>query len=91
MQLLVTPGTESDQVLFGIVSQPAAQVDVVDLEVGAPAAVLAAPAIALQHLLAQLTIGLRVEPEPGAAREQASHDAFLSCSKNCRRCGGGRN
>ncbi len=42
-----------------------------DLEVDRTAAVLAAPAIPLQYLLAQLTIGFWVEaePGPGAARE----------------------
>jgi len=87
----MTPGAEGDEVLFGIVAQSAALIDVVDLEVGRTAAGLAAPAIALQHLLAKSTVGLGVEAEPGAAREQASHEAFLSCSRNCFCCGGGRN
>ncbi len=87
----MTPGAEGDEVLLGVVSQSASWLNVVDLEVGRTAAVLAAPAIPLQHLLAQLTIGFWVEPEAGPAREQASHEAFLSCSKNCFCCGGGRN
>ncbi len=91
MQLLVTLGTESDQVLFDIVSQAAPGVDVVDLEIRRSAAGLAAPAIALQHLLAQSTVGLGVEAEPGTVRDQTSHEAFLNCSKNCCCCGGGRN
>lgn len=40
-------GTERDQILFGIVSQSAAWLDVVDLKIGHPAAVLAAPAVSL--------------------------------------------
>ncbi len=91
MVVFVASGAEGDEVWLGVVAQPASGVDVVDLEVGRSAAVLAAPAVPLQHLLAQLTIGFWVEPEPGAAREQASHEAFLSCSKNCFCCGGGRN
>jgi hypothetical protein len=91
MEFLMTPGAEGDEVLFGIVAESAPRADVMDLEVGRAAAGLAAPGVPLQHLLAQLTIGLRVEAKPGAAREQASHEAFLSCSRNCRRCGGGRN
>ena len=77
--------------MFGIVAQPASWVDVMNLEVGRAAAGLAAPAIALQHLLAKSMVGLGVEAEPGTAREQASHEAFLSCSKNCFCCAGGRN
>ena len=91
MPISVAGGAERDEVLFGIGSQPAPGVDVMNLEVGRAAAVLAAPAIPLQHLLAQLTIGLQVEAEPGPAREQTSHEAFLSCSRNCFCCGGGRN
>jgi hypothetical protein len=40
-----------------------------NLELSKTAAVLAAPTIPLQHLLAELAIGIRVEPEAGAARE----------------------
>ncbi len=87
----MTPGAERDEVLFGVVSQSASWLNVVNLKVGRPAAVLAAPAIALQHLLAKSMVGLGVEAEAGAAWEQASHEAFLNCSKNCRRCAGGRN
>jgi hypothetical protein len=52
MSLLVTTGAECDEVLLGVVAQPAAWVDVVDLEAGKTPAMLAAPAIPLQHLLA---------------------------------------
>ena len=54
MHILVTTGAEGDEVLFGIGSQPAAWVDVVDLEAGKTPAGLAAPTIPLQHLLAEL-------------------------------------
>ena len=47
MGILVTFYAESDEVLLGIVAQLAPGVDVVDLEVGRAAAVLAAPAIPL--------------------------------------------
>ncbi len=87
----MTAGAEGNQVGLGIVAQSAPGVDVVDLKIGHPATVLAAPAVSLQHLLVQLTIGLRVEPEAWTVQAQASHEAFLSCSKNCCCCGGGRN
>ncbi len=57
----MAPGTQSNQILLGIISKAAALIDVVNLKVGRPAAVLAAPAIPLQHLLAQLSMGLWVE------------------------------
>ena len=53
MGILVTGGAEGNQVGLGIVSQSASWVDVVDLKIGHPAAVLAAPAIALWNLLVQ--------------------------------------
>ena len=67
MNNFVAAGAESDQVLLGVVSESAPRVDVVNLKVGRPSAVLAAQAIALQHLLAQSTVGLGVEAKPGAA------------------------
>jgi len=91
MECLMTAAAEGDEVLFGVVSESASWLNVVNLKVGRPAAVLAAPAIALQHLLAKSTVGLRVEAKRGPPWEQASHEAFLSCSRNCFCCGGGRN
>ena len=91
MDLVVAGGAEGDEVLLGVVAQSAPREDVVNLEVGAAAAVLAAPAVPLQHLLAQLTIGFWVEAKPGPPRVQVSHEAFLNCSKNCFCCGRGRN
>ncbi len=91
MNNFVAAGAEGDEVLFGVVAEGAPRVDVVDLEVGTPAAALAAPPIALQHLLAKSTVGLGVEAKPGPPWVQASHEVFLSCSKNCFCCGRGRN
>ena len=65
MDILVAGGAEGNQVVLGIVSQPAPGVNVVDLEVCAPPAVLAAPPIALQHLVAELAVRVRVEAEAG--------------------------
>ncbi len=52
MECLMTAGAEGDEDLLGVVAQSPPRVDVVDLEVDRTAAVLAAPAIPLQHLLA---------------------------------------
>ena len=87
----MTAGAKRDEVLFGIGSQLTPRVDVVGLEVDRTAAVLAAPAIPLQHLVAELAVRVWVKAEPGPAQDRTSHEAFLNCSKNCRRCAGGRN
>ena len=60
---LVTTGTEGDQIVLGVVSQPAPRLDVVHFEPGRVPTMLAAPPIPLQHLLAQPAVGLRVQPE----------------------------
>ncbi len=87
----MTPGAEGDQVWLGIVAKSAPGMYVVNLEIGRAAAGLAAPAIPLQHLVAELAVGFWVKAEPGAPWAQASHEAFLNCSRNCFCCGGGRN
>ena len=86
---LVTTGAKGNQILFNVVSQPAPRTDMMNLELSKTAAVLAAPPIALQHLLAKSAVGLGVEaePGPGATRKQRSHEAFLSCSRNSCLCG----
>ncbi len=59
--ILVAIHAQGEQILLGIVAQTAAWVEVMNLELGRTAAVLAAPPVPLQYLLAQLTIGLWVE------------------------------
>ena len=53
MKGFVAPGTQSNQILLGIIAKAAALIDVVDLEIEHPAAMLAALGVALQHLLAE--------------------------------------
>ncbi len=52
MECLMTAAAEGDEVLFGVVPESASWMDVVNLELGCPTAVLAAPVVPLQHLLA---------------------------------------
>jgi hypothetical protein len=59
---LVTPGAERNQILFGIISQPAARTDVVNLEILSCAAVLASPTIARQHFARELAVRIRFKP-----------------------------
>ena len=57
---------KSDQIALGIVPQPTSGNDMVDLKVLNAAALLAPPAIALQHLLAKLAIGFRSQANAGS-------------------------
>ncbi len=61
MNVDVATSAEGDQVLFVIRSCVAAKVDVVDLKPGKCATDLAFPAIALEHSLVQLAVGISVQ------------------------------
>jgi hypothetical protein len=50
MSSSVTGRAERDEILFGIIPQPAAGVEVVDLKISRYSAFLAAPPIAREHL-----------------------------------------
>ena len=52
MGIPVTAGAKGDEVWLGIVAQSASWLNVVNLKVGRPTAVLAAPAVPVQNLLA---------------------------------------
>lgn len=52
--------------MLNIAPQPGSRVAVVNLKIAGTTAVLTAPAIALQHPLAQLAVGVGVEAEPRA-------------------------
>ena len=61
------PGTmtfcaERDEIFFRVIAQYAARGEVVNLKIVGGSAVLTAPAVALEHLAAQLTIGFRLKP-----------------------------
>jgi hypothetical protein len=66
MKAAVTMTTERNEVLGGIVAEQTTRTDMMDLEIVAYPAVLTAPTISLQHLLAQLTIETGSEPYPRA-------------------------
>jgi hypothetical protein len=62
MSLSVTARAERNKVFFGMVFQPAARANVVDLKIVRSAAVLAAPSVACEHRAGQLAVGLGFKP-----------------------------
>jgi hypothetical protein len=62
-----------------------------NLEIFGTTALLASPAIALTHLLAEPLIGIPVQAKPGLSWDGCSHDAFGIRSKNSCRCEFGSN
>jgi len=61
---VMTSAAERHEIFFAFRLQLASRDNVMDLELIAPAAVLASPAIALQDLPGQLGVGRRLKPNP---------------------------
>ena len=60
MDATVAISAERDQIFVCVVTQPASRVDVVHLETIGTPAVLASPAVTLQHFGAEFAIRIRV-------------------------------
>src|ERR1700740_2470355 len=61
MDVTVAIGAERDQIFVYVVTQPASRAHVVNLETIGTAAILASPAVTLQHFGAEFAIGIWVE------------------------------
>ena len=82
--------TKHDKILLSICSQVASANDVMDLELIAPAAVLALPAIPLKNLEAELGVIFGVKPRPRAFGSFFVHADRRILSRNRCCCGEGR-
>jgi len=71
----VAIGAQSDQIWFGIVSQSAGWMHVVNLKIIKPPAPLTTPTIPIDHLPAQFGVGFQIEPKPRALWEGTIHEA----------------
>ena len=60
MDVTVAISAERDQIVVGVVTQPASRANVVDLKKIGAATGLASPAVALQHFGAEVAIRVRV-------------------------------
>ncbi len=70
---------QGDEIMLSVVSELAPRVDVMNVEFTRTPAALAAPAVPLQYLLAQLFIGLGVKPKPRPSWKEAGHAALHMC------------
>jgi hypothetical protein len=73
MDVTVAISTERDQIFVGVITQQASRAHVVNLETIGTAAVLASPAIALQHFGAEFAIGIWVQPKSRSSRLEITH------------------
>ena len=67
MDLLVASSAQSDEILFGIITEKAARLNMMHLEFTHRSAMLAPPPISLEYLLPQLVVGDRIKPQPGTS------------------------
>jgi len=73
VDVAVAISTERDQIFVCVVAQQASRAHVVDLETIGTAAVLASPAIALQHFGAEFAIRIWVQPQSRSSRLETVH------------------
>ena len=64
---------ERDQIFVYIVTQQASSANVVNLETIGSAAVLASPAVTLQHFGAEFAIGIWVQPKSRSPSSELTH------------------
>ena len=64
---------EGDQIFICVVTQAASRAHVVDLKTIGTAAILASPAITLQHFGVEFAIRIRVQPKPRPPRLEITH------------------
>ena len=62
MDVTVAISAERDQIFFCVVTQQASRANVVNLETIGSTAVLAPPAVAVQHFCAEFAVRIWVEP-----------------------------
>jgi hypothetical protein len=82
VHILVTADAQCYQIFEGVVSQPAPGLNVMHLEVLGRSAVLAFPAVPLEHLFSKLVVSLPIESKAGPSLAQGSHEAFRNPSRN---------
>jgi len=58
----VTARAERNEILFGIISQPAAWADVVDLKISGCTTILTTPSVAREHFASELAIRIGFKP-----------------------------
>jgi hypothetical protein len=71
-------GTESDEILFFVITLPASRLDMVNLQVRLAAAILTTPAVTLQDLPAQPSVSLRWQAETRLFLGKRNHEATVT-------------
>jgi hypothetical protein len=91
VDVTVAISAERDQIFVRVVTQQASRAHVVNLETIGTAAVLASPAVTLQHFDAESAISIWVEPKSCSPGLEVTHWTFPICCVNSIFCGSGSN
>ena len=91
MDVTVAISTERNQIFVNVVTQQASRANVVNLKTSGTAAVLASPAVTLQHFGAEFAIRIWVQPKSRSSWLEIIHWAFPICCTNSIFCGSGSN
>ena len=91
VQCSVAVRAQGDQIALGVISRLAPPDHVVDLQLIAPAAVLAFPTVPLENFQLELAVNSEVEPKPPSIGKVATHADRLMSRRNCCCCEAGRN
>jgi transposase len=76
MQVGVARSANCDQIFFAIVAGVAAELFVMNFQVGHASAQLASPAVAAQHVFPEMLVQIGVQPQTRTLLENPIHDAF---------------
>ncbi|HYY68522.1 MAG TPA: hypothetical protein VE734_02225, partial [Terriglobales bacterium] len=79
-------GAQGDEIVLGILAQPASPFDVMHLQSGHRAAGLASPAVPLEDFPVQGAVCLRVQANPSALGCELAHAASAARRRNSRLC-----
>jgi hypothetical protein len=85
----VAISAERDQIFFYVVTQQASRAHVVDLETIGIAALLASPAVTLQHFDAEFAISSWIQTKSRSSWSETIHWTFPICCANSIFCGSG--
>jgi hypothetical protein len=78
MDFAMTTIAQGDQVFGNVVALGASPADVVDFEKIRTSALLTSPAIALQHFSLEISIGIRIQPNPPSFWPSKIHSALCT-------------
>jgi len=73
VDVTVAISAERDQIFVSVVTEQASRAHVVDLETIGTAAILASPAVTLQHFGAEFAIRILAEPQSRSSRLEIAH------------------